>query len=170
MGFNNVLRTVLRVIGVAGLLGILVAVLIGGEQPLPAGTPAPAVHATALDGAIVDVGLQGGGITVVNIWATWCPPCRAELPELVNAANKYRGKVRFIGLAVSSSSAQEKLMIERLRIPYDIANIDDATANAWNATGVPDTYIVDGGGVVRWSVRGQIDGKLLDEKLAPYLR
>jgi thiol-disulfide isomerase/thioredoxin len=170
LGFNNVLRTILRVIGVAGLLGILVAILVGGEQPLSAGTPAPPVNAKALDGALVDVGLKSGGVTVVNIWGTWCPPCRAELPELVDEAHKYQGKVRFIGLAVSSSDKDIAMLVERMRIPYDIAHIDDVTADAWNATSVPDTYIVDGDGVVRWSVRGQVDAKLLDEKLAPYLR
>ncbi|HEY4221711.1 MAG TPA: TlpA disulfide reductase family protein [Myxococcota bacterium] len=163
-------RALLRVVGIAALLAVLAFLLVGGEHPVAAGSKAPPVTAKALDGALVDVGLGHGQITVVNIWGTWCPPCRAEIPDLVRAAHKYQGRVRFIGLAIDSPVPEIEKLVDRMGIPYDIARTDSATLDAWGASSVPDTYIVDGDGIVRWSTRGAIDDKLLDAKLAPVLR
>ncbi len=166
---SRIFRIALRTVGIAGLLGILVAILVGHGAPLEEGDKAPAVTATGLDGAAVDVGLGDGRLTVVNIWGTWCPPCLQELPELVKAAHRYEGKVRFVGLALESRREDVVRVAGNLAIPYDLARIDGPTAARWHADAVPDTYIIDGKGIVRWSVAGGIDGAILDEHLAPLL-
>ena len=163
-------RTVIRVIGVAGLLGILVVTLIGDRHPLDAGTAAPAVaRARRLDGSVAPVILARGTPVVVNVWATWCPPCLQELPGFIRASRTYEGRVAFVGLAVDSPHADVVTLAGRLGIPYEVAEIDGAVAHKWNAAALPSTYILDGNGVVQWSVRGAIDEDTLAKHLAPLL-
>lgn len=169
-GSGGVLRTVVRLIGVAGLLALLVYSLVGGERPLDEGVPAPPVEGLRrLDGSLGSLQLAQGRPIVVNIWATWCPPCLQELPMFATAAKSYGSAVGFYGLAVDSNRDQMKQLVARMGITYDVAEIDGATSHAWNATALPSTYIVDGRGRIRWSVRGAIDRETLDEHLAPLL-
>ncbi|MBI1945432.1 MAG: TlpA family protein disulfide reductase [Deltaproteobacteria bacterium] len=158
-------RFILRVVGVAGLLALLAIALYGAGQPLAPGTPAPPVHRARLpDGRLADLRF-GDRPTVVNIWATWCPPCLAELPELVEAQRAWGDRVTLVGLAADSDRAQVLAIIDRFDIPYQVAEIDGRTAAAWNATSLPSTYLVDASGTVVWSTRGQVDRATLDREL-----
>jgi cytochrome c biogenesis protein CcmG, thiol:disulfide interchange protein DsbE len=99
------------------------------------------------------------------MWATWCPPCLAELPHFATAAAKYQGKVDFIGLAAESPPKDAEALVKRFGLPYPNVLIDGATQTRWNARALPSTYLVDKDGVVRWSVQGAIDGDLLADKI-----
>ena len=168
---GSIAHTALRLLGVAGLLAILVYSLVGGQRPLEDGVPAPAVEGLRrLDGSLGNLDLAQGRPLVVNIWATWCPPCLQEMPMLAAAAKAHGPAVGFYGLAVDSNRAHMKQLVERFGITYDIAEIDGATSHAWNATSLPSTYILDGTGKIRWSVRGAIDRETLEEHLAPLLK
>ena len=85
------------------------------------------------------------------------------------AAKSYGPAVGFYGLAVDSNREQMMQLVQRMGITYDIAEIDGATSRAWNATALPSTYILDGQGLIRWSVRGVIDRATLQEHLEPLL-
>ena len=74
-----------RVVGMAGVIILVFAFFAQQSTPLEAGTPAPALRARLLDGRVADLKLQGGKITIINVWATWCPPCLQEIPDLVSA-------------------------------------------------------------------------------------
>lgn len=161
-----------RLVGVTLLLGLLVTALFADSgAPLPAGSAAPSpVRVRALDGRVGAIALDSGTPTVVNVWATWCPPCLQEMPAFASVAAKYGPRVRFVGLAVNSATEDVQQVVLRLGIPYDIAHVDDAAVRAWNATSLPSTYIVDGHGHVVWSIRGAIDAALLEEHLAPLVQ
>lgn len=167
--WRSAARLAARVVGMAVLLGILVLALLDtGTGPLPEGSPAPpVVNARNLDGRLGAIAFAHGKPTVVNIWATWCPPCLQEMPAFARVSQKHRGQVRFVGLAADSAVEDVRAVVERLAIPYDIARIDSATVRAWNATSLPSTYVIDGHGHVVWSKRGAIDEELLDRQLAP---
>lgn len=159
-------RTILRVVGVAALLALLVLALRGAGQPLAPGTPAPPVQRARLpDGRLVDLRFDHRP-TVINIWATWCPPCIAELPELAEAQRAWGDRARLVGLATDSDRQQVLALIKRFAIPYQVAEIDGRTAALWNATSLPSTYLIDGTGTVVWSTRGPVDRETLDRELA----
>jgi thiol-disulfide isomerase/thioredoxin len=169
-GLAGAARGVLRLAGIAALLGLLVWIMVGTQRPLEEGRLAPPVeNARGLDGKVGNLSLVRGQPVVVNIWATWCPPCLQEMPEFARASERYRGRVTFYGLAVDSPRPHVLQLVERMGIPYEIAEIDGATARAWNASSLPSTYILDGEGRIVWSVRGAIDGAVLDKRLAPLL-
>lgn len=159
-------RIILRIIGVTALLALLAVSLFAVDQPLAPGTPAPAVARARLpDGRLADLRF-GARPTVVNIWATWCPPCLAELPELVLAQRSWGDRVTLVGLAADSDRAKLLELIDRFAIPYQVAEIDGHTAQQWNATSLPSTYIVGLDGRIAWSTRGPVDRATLDRELA----
>lgn len=159
-------RIVIRTVGVAALLALLVMILVGGGQPLGAGTIAPVTRGTTIDGAAFDLAAWKGHVVVVNVWATWCPPCLTELPEFAEAARRWDGVgVRFVGLAADSPAEQIPKLIEKLGVPYPNLPIDGATQRAWNASALPSTFIVRQDGTIAWSVRGAIHGHDLDAAL-----
>jgi thiol-disulfide isomerase/thioredoxin len=162
-------RTLIRAVGVAGLLGIVVVSLTGGSQPFAVGTPAPTTRGRTLDGGAFDLAEWKGQPVVVNIWATWCGPCVHELPEFAEAARRH-DDVRFVGLAADSRPADVERMVARFSIPYPIVPIDGATQAAWKADAVPSTFVLDADGKVAWSVLGAITGKDLDGVLARVAR
>lgn len=159
-------RTVIRVVGVAALLALLVIILIGGGQPLGAGTLAPTTRGTTIDGTPFDLQAWRGHVVVVNVWATWCPPCLQEMPGFADAARRWDALgVRFVGLAADSPAEHIPRLVEKLQIPYPNLPIDSATQRAWNATALPSTFILRTDGTVAWSVRGAVHGHELDEAL-----
>lgn len=142
----------------------------GDAAPLARGTQAPRIErAQRLDGTTASLDLVRGVPTVVNIWATWCPPCVKEIPDLVQASVRYAGRVNFIGLADDSPHDDVVKLAARLAIPYELFEIDGSTARAFNVSALPSTYIVDARGVVQWSFTGAIDGAMLDAQLGPVL-
>lgn len=164
------LRTVIRVVGVAGLLGILVVSLLGGGgAPLAKGTQAPVTQGRTLDGGAFDLAAWRGQTTVVNLWATWCAPCLHEMPDFVDASRRHPD-VRFVGLAVESKAVDIERVVARLSVPYPVVPIDEPTQAAWGASALPSTYIVAPDGTISWSVRGGITGDDLDAVLARQVR
>lgn len=163
----NVARIVIRVVGTAALLALLVVILLGGGQPLGAGTTAPPTRGVTVDGVPFDLASWRGHVVVVNVWATWCPPCLQEMPEFADAARRWDKKdVRFVGLAADSPAEKIPFVVDKLAIPYPNLPIDVATQRAWNATALPSTFILRKDGTVGWSVRGAIHGHELDDALA----
>jgi thiol-disulfide isomerase/thioredoxin len=156
-----------RILGITALLALLVYVMVGDQHPLHAGEPAPLVeNARRLDGKVGNLNLKQGRPVVVNIWATWCPPCLQEMPELARVATKYGPRLGFYGLAVDSPRSDVLALVKRMELPYEVAEIDGATARDWNASSLPSTYVLDGQGRIVWSIRGAIDAPLLEKQLA----
>ena len=121
------------------------------------GQGTPALAGTDVHGKPYDLGARRGRVIVVNFWATWCEPCRDELPSL-ERMQKARGGESFEVVSVNFSESPEKIrtFLERefVELPV-ILDRDKATAGRWKVGGLPMTFIIDSRGRVRYQVYGE---------------
>lgn len=113
-----------------------------------------------------------GTPTVVNIWATWCPPCREEMPELEAASQRLGAAVRFVGVDLGPDNPDDALaLVDETGVTYQqLAVPDDAWPRELGSRGMPTTLLVAADGEVRWRHTGPITTdellELVDEHLA----
>jgi len=156
----------------------------GGGTPADEGTGVRAVDETlpslsgnSLDGQAVSTKDFLGNVLVVNAWASWCTPCQLEQPELVDVAKRYASRgVRFLGIDHMDQDAAAKAWVDSYRVPYpSIADPNGQFAASLDYVGLPDTYVVDPTGTIRYVVgpgatsAAQLSG-LLDQVLAAQTR
>jgi len=134
------------------------------------GTPAPAFALADLAGAKHSPAEFKGKPLVLNIWATWCPPCRAEIPDLVAFARAHP-EITVVGVSVDESNADLKQFVMDYDISYLILRGDEATATEYLGTsgGIPQTYFIDAEGVVRGHIYGSAARETFETKLRDLL-
>jgi cytochrome c biogenesis protein CcmG, thiol:disulfide interchange protein DsbE len=113
--------------------------------------PAPPLIATALDGQTFDLAKLRGKVILVNFWATWCAPCRREMPVLDAFYRRYREQgLELIGISVDFPRDGAKMRKAAGAVSYPTAIINDMPVNGFGTPeGVPVTYVVDAEGIVR---------------------
>ena len=156
----------------AGIIILFLLVLLAmgePEPPLVAGSPAPQAKVESYDGRSWDLrGLYGRPI-LVNFWATWCGPCRYEIPHLVKLSEQYGERMQVVGLAVSSPAAAVAEAVKAFGIRYPVARVSDETVDLWKASAVPATYLLDAKGQVLWSTRGAMTESALQSAVEKHL-
>lgn len=118
--------------------------------PPEAGQPAPALVAHSFDGQTIDLGSLRGKVVVLNFWASWCGPCRSEMPLLDAVARDYgdRGVV-VIGLSADDPHDRREAARVARGVGYRTGLLSEATANGFGAPQVlPLTYIIGSNGVL----------------------
>lgn len=124
------------------------------------GAPAPAYATTSLEGDSVSLAAQRGKVVLLNIWATWCHPCRTEIPELRAVHARYRDRgFELIGVSVDADGQDDA--IRSFTQDYQMAfpiwrDPDERISTLFLAVGVPATYLIDRDGVLRWRRTGPI--------------
>jgi peroxiredoxin len=116
------------------------------------GAPAPAFSVTALDGKTLTLESFRGKTLVINVWATWCPPCREEMPDLMSAAPKYSkdGSVAFLGIDTTEEAPIVRAYAAAKNVPYALAvSTQDAFGKAYDIQAFPSTFVIDANGVLR---------------------
>jgi thiol-disulfide isomerase/thioredoxin len=117
---------------------------------------APAITGMTLSGE--NYTYQKDKVAVVNVWASWCSPCRAEAPTLVALANKYKD-VAFIGILTRDNPANAEAFERRFKIPYPTV-IDDSILLGFKgslpANAIPTTVILDKSGLVAARISGVV--------------
>ncbi|HEX2167144.1 MAG TPA: TlpA disulfide reductase family protein [Longimicrobiales bacterium] len=128
----------------------------GEFRPLEAGDPAPEYGAPTLAGDSLHLSSLQGRPVLLNVWATWCPPCREEMPALQKLHEQFgpRG-LRVIGVSVDSRGAESTVrrFVEEGGYTFTILHdADDAVSGRFRTMGVPETFLIDSDGVVvrRW--------------------
>jgi thiol-disulfide isomerase/thioredoxin len=115
-----------------------------------------------LDGDAVDLADLRGKPVVVNVWASWCPPCIVEQPDLNEAADRLGDDVHFVGLNIRDASRDDALAFVRdLDVPYgSIYSADGAAllpfAGTLTPRSIPSTVVLDPEGRIAASVNGRI--------------
>ena len=142
----------------AALLLSLVASASTELKPWKGGDT-PALAAPTLDGRQVDLRDLKGHVVLVNFWATWCDPCREEMPSFQRLRDKLKGRP-FDVLTVNYGEGAAKIQpfLERWHIDLPVLlDRDKEAAQAWHAGGLPMTFLVDAQGRVRHSAFGECD-------------
>ena len=100
-----------------------------------------------------------GKVVLVNFWASWCTPCIEEMPSIQRLAELMRDRpFAVIGVNVAEGERRVKGWVERLGIDFPVLlDADSAVFHRWGGTVLPTTYLLDGGGVVRYVGRGPLE-------------
>ncbi len=127
--------------------------------------PTPTGEELALNDAL-------GKVTLIDFWAAWCKPCRAENPNIVNVYNKYHEKgLNIIGVSLDKKAEDWKKAIEDDGLTWNhvsnIAYFDDAIAKLYNVDAIPAAFLLDENGVI---VAKNLRGPALEQKVAELLQ
>ena len=133
-----------------------------------AGNPAPPVALTDLgdEPAFTDATLRQPGVKLVNYWASWCAPCRAEHPNLTALAEE---GIPIYGINYKDKPENALDFLAELGNPYTAMGADASgrTALDWGLYGVPETYVIDGEGKIVLRFAGPITQRVLAKTIRP---
>jgi cytochrome c biogenesis protein CcmG/thiol:disulfide interchange protein DsbE len=135
--------------------------------------PAPRLTLPGLDAqsaAFTPADLAAGHVSVVNFFASWCAPCRLEAVQLNNLA-KLPG-IAVYGLAQKDKPAATRAFLDEVGNPFTrIARDDDGRASIeWGVVGLPETFVVDGKGIIRLKYIGQLTEEALAGQVVPAIK
>jgi peroxiredoxin len=156
------------------LLALLAAASAAGGTGTPSvGAPAPPLAFTALDGTAVRLADLRGRVVLVNAWATWCPPCREEMPALEAAFRAHRDQgLVVIGLSADWLRERRAVAAAAHAISYPVALLAETTPRWEMPSALPTSWLIDRTGRVRAVLRptsGGLRTEDLEAALAPLL-
>ncbi|TVQ34576.1 MAG: TlpA family protein disulfide reductase [Wenzhouxiangella sp.] len=163
-------------VAVTGLAGGVGLAFLTRPEPPPVGVngaavgdPRPPFRHGSLDGTWVSADDFKDQLMLVNFWATWCAPCRREMPLLQDISLTHAGELTVIGIAIDDPGPVRDF-VEELGISYPVlVGAADvlATQRAWgnSAGALPYTVLVDREGIIRWQHLGEVTA----DELAPIL-
>jgi len=131
---------------------------------------APSLQLTDLRGHKVRLSDYKGKVVLINFWATWCPPCRTEIPELVRWQREYRS-VQVIGVTYPPQTLSEvRRFTRKVRVNYPVALGTKATKLLFTSSEtLPMTVVIDSEGIVRDVIEGILFKEEFDQKVKPLL-
>ena len=115
------------------------------------GQPAPALTVAELDGTPFKLADHRGKVVIVNMWATWCGPCRLEMPALDTFYQQHKGHgIEMIGLSADRPADRKAVVKAMAAFSYPAAMLDDAHPNGFGSpAALPTTYVIGPDGIVR---------------------
>ena len=133
--------------------------------------PAPDFKLTTLDGKPVTLADSHGKVILLNFWATWCGPCRAEIPDLIELQNKYKDKLQILGLVVDDDDADAiKEFVEKFGINYPVAiSSNDIRFQYGGIAALPTSFVLDSEGRIVQKHEGLRDPLLYETEIRSLL-
>jgi len=180
-----VMNRTMKVVTVMTLVSVLVLVLLstacsagsesfgGGSTTAPVegvgiGGIAPDFQLPNLDGQAVSLGNLRGEPVLINFWATWCPPCRSEMPYIQEIYEEWADKglvILAVNIGESSSTVEDFMQSQNLSFTVLLDTKSDV-AQKYNITGIPTTFFMDKDGIIQdrlvgaFQSKAQIEGRL----------
>jgi cytochrome c biogenesis protein CcmG/thiol:disulfide interchange protein DsbE len=166
-------RSFIVVMAVLAVVGLLVFGLASkGSSRLEVGEAAPTEALPRLEGggseSLAD---YRGKWVLVNFWASWCPPCRAETPALEEFQQRHSGpRFTVLGIDTQDLSDDALAFVEKFGVSYpQLRDGKGDAADDYGTTGVPETFLVDPTGKIRLAVPGTVDADYLRDEVEPLL-
>jgi thiol-disulfide isomerase/thioredoxin len=121
------------------------------DQPSPGFQAADIAATDAVTGKPVELSSLKGQVVMLNFWATWCMPCRQEMPAMEQFQKEVQGKVKVLALGGDSSEAPDKLAAYAgdLGLTFTILHDGGTAVNAYRVFGLPTTFFIDQNGIIR---------------------
>jgi cytochrome c biogenesis protein CcmG, thiol:disulfide interchange protein DsbE len=164
-------RAFLAFLAVCAVIGLLAFGLLSkGEAKIVVGEPVPDRELPVLggsgQGSIAD---YRGRWVLVNLWASWCIPCRQEAPDLDRFARQYRKRsVSVLGINVQDNSDDAIAFLRDYDVRYrQLRSIGDERSAAFGSTGVPENFLVNPRGRLALIWRGPVDQRFLEQQVVP---
>jgi peroxiredoxin len=141
--------------------------------PVKVNFPLPDLTLKDLQGGSHSLADYHGQVVLVNLWATWCPPCKQEMPTLQDFYDKYKGD-GFVILAIDDGDpAKDVLQFAKdygLTFPVWLDPTHIATDRAFNAPNLPTSFVINRNGTIQLTWIGAIDFEMLEKHVAPLIK
>jgi thiol-disulfide isomerase/thioredoxin len=133
--------------------------------------PAPGFQLAGLDGKPLTLADSHGKVVLLNFWATWCGPCRAEIPDLVALQNKYKDRLQILGLVVDDDDPSAiKSFVADFGINYPVALASDEIRLQYGGiAALPTSFVLDAGGRIVQKHEGLRDPLLYETEIRSLL-
>jgi thiol-disulfide isomerase/thioredoxin len=170
--FPSMIRTPARLLTALVVFAVVVAACTssGTDEGTETKEIAPifAVETTTGEFSLSDHLATDGRPVFLNLWASWCFPCREEMPEIDRAATAHPD-VAFIGVSVQDTRSDAAAFEEEIGVSYPLGFDDDGSVDAsYQPLGLPASYIISADGIILERILGKVTEKDLDDKFAEY--
>lgn len=153
---------------VPALSGVASEAVVGGLEP---GSRAPGFSLTDITGRRLDLASYRGKVVLLDFWATWCGPCRQEIPRFVQMQEEYgpRG-LQIVGISLDDSAEPVRRFYRELKMNYPVALGDAALAEKYGGVlGLPTAFLIGRDGRIRASHVGETDVTLIEKEIVELL-
>jgi thiol-disulfide isomerase/thioredoxin len=161
VGFAFVVRWLVAAGFVATLFFAIPDAMAASLQPWMS-TATPILRFETVEGKPVEPARFAGKTVVLAFWATWCEPCRKELPALERLARELKGKQQelvLVNLGDSPTAIEKTLTRAGVSLPSLRVAAADLASNAWRVDALPAAVVISADGQARWRLRGSIDAQ-----------
>lgn len=132
---------------------------------------APDFSVTDLSGQTLQLSRYRGKVVLLNFWATWCAPCRSEIPAFVDLQNEYQRRgLQVIGISLDDDQKPVHTFYQQLRMNYPVAIGDAKLAEQYGGIlGLPVTFLIGRDGLIYAKYEGEVDSSLIERKMKSLL-
>jgi thiol-disulfide isomerase/thioredoxin len=170
MGTNRAVRSLMACGALASALVASGAASVAGGVATVSRPAPPFDLETPNGGSDLTLHSFSGRPLVLNVFASWCPPCREELPRIVSAAHSAKARIAFLGVDEQEAEQMATMFAKQMQLPYPIGLDHGQFAASYGARSLPETVFVDAHGTVRAIVHGSISADLLARNLIKITR